>query len=84
MVHELNVPHRRRPGWVPGGVLGVGAGLLLGAIWRYGAWDVALAVTFVFVGLVAAVAGAPEWRRFALGLLGAAVVAGGLLVLLRS
>ncbi|GAA4378535.1 hypothetical protein [Nocardioides caricicola] len=67
-----------------GGVLGVLAGLLLGAIWAYGAWDVALAVTAVFLGLVAAVAGASDWRRFALALLGGAVLVGAVIAVLRS
>ncbi|WP_243058850.1 hypothetical protein [Nocardioides sp. SR21] len=79
---EFRVPHRRRPGWIPGAVLGVAAGLLVGAVWRYGARDVALAVTFVFVGLVAAMIGASHLRRFAVGLLVAAVIAGGLILLL--
>lgn len=82
-VHELNVPDHPRPGWLPGGVLGVGAGLLLAAIWRYGAWDVALAVTFVFLGLVAAIiGGSSAWRRFGIGLLAGALLVGGVLALL--
>ena len=84
-MHELNVPDRPRPGWIPGAVVGAAAGLLLATIWRYGAWDVALAVTAVFAGLVAAVlAGAPRWRPFATGLLVMALVAGGLLVVLMG
>lgn len=57
------------------------AGLLLSSIWLYGAWDVALAVTAVFAGLVAVLAGAPGWRAFGTGLLAAAVVTGGVLAL---
>jgi hypothetical protein len=63
----------------------VAAGLLLSAIWRWGASDVALAVTLVFAGLVAAViAGAPQWRRFGTGLLVGALVTGGAVVLLAG
>jgi len=80
---EFRVPDRPRPGWVPGAAIGVGAGLLLGAIWRCGAWDVAIAVTAVFLGLVAATIGASsDWRDFALGLLVAAAIVGGALLLL--
>ena len=76
------VPDRPRPGWRSGAVLGVAAGLLLAAIWLYGAWDVALAVTAVFVGMVAVlIAGAAGWAAFGTGLLVAGVVAGGVLVL---
>jgi hypothetical protein len=64
-------------------MLGVLAGLLLASIWLYGAWDVALAVTVVFAGLVAVLlAGAPGWRPFGTGLLTSAVLAGGALVLI--
>jgi hypothetical protein len=74
---SVNVPDRPPPGSVPGGILGVAAGLLLAAIWRYGRWDVAAAVSAVFAGLVAVLwAGAPGWRRFARALLVLAVVAG--------
>lgn len=78
------VPDRPAPGPVPGAVLGALAGLLLSWLWLDRSRDVALAVTFVFAGLVAAVAsGAPAWRPFALGMLAAAlVVAAGLAVLL--
>jgi hypothetical protein len=70
------VPDRPPPGPVPGALLGAAAGLLLASIWRYGAADVALAVTFVFAGIVAVLVASPAWRRFAVGLLVAAVVAG--------
>lgn len=84
-MHDLNVPDRPRPGWLPGALLGVAAGLLLSAIWQWGASDVALAVTLVFAGLVAAViAGAPLWRPFGTGLLVAALVTGGAVVLLAG
>jgi hypothetical protein len=84
-MHDLNVPDHPRPGWLPGAALGVAAGLLLTAIWRWGAADVALAVTLVFAGLVAAViAGAPHWRRFGTGLLVGALVTGGAVVLLAG
>lgn len=70
---------------MPGAVLGVAAGLLLSGIWLFGDWNVALAVTFVFVGLVTVLLfGSPGWRPFATGLLAAAVVAAGLLVLIVS
>jgi len=75
------VPDRPPPGPAPGALLGVLAGLLLASIWVYGAWDVALAVTAVFAGLVAVLlAGAPGWRGFGTGLLTSAVVTGGVLV----
>ncbi|GAA1960584.1 hypothetical protein GCM10009798_20340 [Nocardioides panacihumi] len=68
---------REPPGQVPGLVVGVAAGLLLSTVWAFGAWDVALALTTVFAGLVLAIGlGAPAWRRFGLALLvGAALVA---------
>ncbi len=79
------VPNRPPPGPVPGAVLGVLAGLLLSSIWLYGARDVALAVTAVFAGLVAVLlAGAPGWRAFGTGLLTAAAVTIGVLVLLTG
>jgi hypothetical protein len=64
---------------VEGVLLGVPTGLLLTSIWRYGAWDVALAVTAVFAGLVAVLAGAPAWRAFGTGLVAAAVLTAGVL-----
>jgi hypothetical protein len=81
-VPELRVvPDRPPPGWRPGAVLGVAAGLLLASIWLYGARDVALAVTAVFVGLVTVLlAGAPGWSRFGTGMLALALVAGGALL----
>ena len=49
------------------------AGLLLTSIWRYGAWDVALAVSAVFAGLVAVLlAGSAGWRPFGTALLAGA------------
>lgn len=84
-MHDLNVPDHPRPGWLPGALLGVATGLLLSAIWWWGASDVALAVTLVFAGLVAAViAGAPQWRPFGTGLLVAALVTGGAVALLAG
>jgi hypothetical protein len=72
---------RPPPGGLPGALLGVAAGLLLASIWLFGAWDVALAVTAIFGGLVAVLlAGSPGWRPFATGLLVFAVVAGGVLL----
>ncbi|MCW2793375.1 MAG: UDP-galactose transporter [Nocardioides sp.] len=54
------------------------AGLLRASIWLFGAWDVALAVTLVFGGLVAVLlTGVPGWKPFATGLVVLAVVAGG-------
>jgi hypothetical protein len=83
-VRELRVvPDRPPPGLLPGALLGVAAGLLLAAIWLFGAGDVALAVTAVFAGLVAVLlAGAPGWRPFSIGLLALAAFAGGLLVVI--
>jgi uncharacterized membrane protein YjjP (DUF1212 family) len=79
------VPNRPPPGALEGALLGVLAGLLLTSIWRYGAWDVALAVTAVFAGLIAVLlAGAPGWRAFGTGLLAAAAVTGGVLVLVAG
>jgi len=66
---------------VAGALLGVLAGLLLASIWLYGAWDVALAVTAVFAGLVAVLAGSQAWRAFGTGLVAGALVTGGVLVL---
>ena len=84
-MHDLNVPDSPRPGWLPGALLGVATGLLLSWIWWYGASDVAFAVTAVFAGLVAAVlAGAPNWRPFATGLVVAAAVTGGAVALLAG
>ena len=75
------VPHRPPPGWRPGAVLGVAAGLLLTSIWRYGAWDVALAVTAVLAGLVAVLlAGSAGWRPFGAALLAGAGLTGVVLL----
>jgi hypothetical protein len=74
---------RESPGPLPGASVGVAAGLLLAAVWAFGAWDVALALTAVFVGLaVTVVLGAPTWRRFGIAMTVAAAVVGGVLVLL--
>jgi hypothetical protein len=84
-MHDLNIPDGPRPGWPVGAALGVATGLLLSWIWWYGAGDVAVAVTLVFAGLVAAMlAGAPGWRPFATGLLVGALVTGGAVVLLAG
>ena len=82
-MRELNVLDRPPPGPAPGAAVGVAAGLLLASIWLYGAWDVALAVTAVFAGLVAVLlAGSPGWRPFGSGMVIAATVAGVALVVL--
>lgn len=73
---------RQPPGLVPGMAVGVAAGLLIWAVWAFAAWDVALALTMVLVGLLVAVPlGAPGWRPFGLAMVVAAIVIGGLLVL---
>ncbi|MDH2416495.1 hypothetical protein [Nocardioides sp. CER19] len=75
-------PHGEQPGPLPGAAVGVAGGLLVSAVWAYGAWDVALALTAVFAGLTIAVTlAAPGWRQFGLAMLVAAVAVGGLLVL---
>jgi hypothetical protein len=75
------VSDRPSPGPLPGALLGVLVGLLLGSIWIYGAWDVAFAVSVVFGGLVAVLlAGLPQWKGFAIGLLIFAVIAGCVLL----
>ena len=77
----LVVPDHPRPGWLPGALLGLAGGLLLAAIWLFGAPDVALAVTAVFVGMATVlITGASGWRGFGTGLLAGALVAGGGLV----
>lgn len=69
------VPDRPAPRSVAGAVVGVPAGLLLGWLWTDAARDAALAVSFVFAGLVAAVAGGSNaWRPFALGMLTSAAL----------
>jgi hypothetical protein len=78
------VPERPPPGRVAGALLGVPTGLFLMSIWLYGEWDVALAVTAVFAGLVAVLAGAPAWRPFATGLVPASVLAAGILALIAG
>lgn len=78
MLYEPRVPDRRPPGPLPGAVLGVGAGLLLAAVWAFGASDVALALTGVFACLVVAVMlGLPGWRWFGVAMLGASALAFG-------
>ena len=70
------MPDRPRPGPVPGGLIGLAAGVLLAWLWTYADREVALAVTLVMAGLVAAIAaGAPEWRTFAIAMLTVAVLA---------
>ncbi|GAA1795735.1 hypothetical protein GCM10009795_046500 [Nocardioides hankookensis] len=78
---ERPVVHRPPPGPIPGAVLGAAAGLLLAVVWRYGASDLALAVSLVFAGLVAVLlAGSPGWRPFGTALLAAAAITLGVLV----
>lgn len=75
-VREIRtVPDRPAPGPGAGTLVGLAAGLLLGWLWTDAARDAALAVSFVFAGLVAAVAGGSNaWRPFALGMLASAVL----------
>lgn len=62
---------------------GVAAGLLLDLTWRYGAWDVALALTAVFAGLLAVLfASGPGWRPFLTGLVASVTVVVALLLAL--
>jgi hypothetical protein len=75
----------RPPGPVPGGLVGAAAGLLMSAVWAFGAWDVALALTAVFVSLVIVLTlGVPAWRPFGLGMLVTAAVVAGVVVLLAD
>ena len=85
-MRELHtVPDRPAPGPRAGGLLGAAAGLLLGWLWTDQDRDVALAVSLVFAGLVAAVAaGAPGWRPFAIGMLVVGVLVTAGLVRLAS
>lgn len=77
------VPDRPAPRWPHGALVGLPAGLLLGWLWTDAARDAALAVSFVFLGLVAAVAGGSNaWRSFALGMLATAVLLAAALVAL--
>jgi hypothetical protein len=67
---------------VPGAFAGVAAGLLVAAVWAFGASDVALALTLVFASLVVAVTlGAPGWRPFGVAMAIAAAVDAGAIVL---
>ncbi len=62
-------------------VSGLAAGLLLALVWLYGDWDVALALTVVFGGLVAVLfASGPGWRPFMTGLVASAVFVVALLL----
>jgi uncharacterized membrane protein YadS len=85
MNHPAGGSRQRPPGPLPGAAVGVGAGLVLSAIWAYGAWDVALALTTVFLALVIAVVlGARAWRPFALAMLTAAAATGGTIAILAG
>jgi hypothetical protein len=77
------VPDRPPPSPAAGAVLGVVAGLLLTAVWRYGAADLAVAVSLVFAGLLAVLlAGAPGWRPFGTAAAAAAAVVVGIVVVM--
>ena len=79
------VPHRPAPRWGYGALVGVPAGFLLGWLWADAARDAALAVSFVFAGLVAAVVGGSNaWRSFAAGMLASAVLLAVALVALSG
>ena len=79
---RVRVVRHEPPGAVPGAVLGVAAGLLLGSIWAFGSGAVALAVTAVFLGLAAVLGVHDAWRRFGIALVALGALAGGGLVLL--
>lgn len=82
MGKPANASGASTPGSGSGAVTGVLAGVLLSAVWALGAWDVALALTAVFVGLVVTlVLGVPSWRPFGLGMVAAAAVVGAAAVL---
>jgi len=74
---RIVVPDRPPPGPLAGGLLGVAAGLLLASIWQYGDAEVALAVTAVFAGLLAVLAGSQAWRPFTIGMVVLALAAAG-------
>lgn len=80
------IPDRPPSGPVPGALLGIAAGLLVGWTWMFGGEDVALALTAVVIGLVAVLVGATSgWGRFGVAFLVLAVLAcGGLVVLVWS
>ena len=83
-VPRVVVPERPPPDPLVGALLGVPTGLFVGSIWLYGEWDVALAVTAVFAGLVAVLAGAPAWRPFTLGFVPSSLLAAGVLALIAA
>ena len=84
-MHEpATTSDRQPPGPVPGAAVGVAAGLLVSSVWAFGSWDVAVALTTVFVGLVVAVfLGAPRWHRFGVAMaLGAGAVGAAFVLVL--
>lgn len=77
-------PEHPPPGPYAGAALGLVGGVLLAAVWAFGAADVAMALTGVFVCLVVTVTfGIGGWAPFGIGMLTAAAVAASAFALLR-
>jgi hypothetical protein len=78
------VPEHPPPGPYAGVALGLVGGVGLAAVWAFGAADVAMALTGVFVCLVVTVTfGIDGWAPFGVGLLAAAALAASAFALLR-
>jgi hypothetical protein len=82
--HDQDPRRQEPPGPLPGVGLGVAAGLLLAGVWSYGAWDVALALSGVYLCLVVTLMfGVSDWLRFGLAMLVGSTLAGGAVLLVR-